>query len=201
MFLHPDLARSMFRDRKTQFVDRLHWRLDVDAEGMERDQYDAQNPLYVIIQNENGLHDASLRLIPTTQATMINDYFSDALTAGPLHQADTWECTRFCISPSAASSLSIDLLAATSRLMMALDIHHLVAVFDRYMRVQYRRDGVAPTILGSMTSPEGQIFAGRWSFHPAVSCALMRRARLSEEDVTRALADATFAQPCERMRA
>ena len=46
---YPRLQDSMFKDRADQFIRRLGWDVSVDGNGWERDQYDALNPLYVII--------------------------------------------------------------------------------------------------------------------------------------------------------
>ena len=164
LILQPNLAASMFRDRNVQFVERLGWQLQVDQNGFERDEYDDLNPVYVIIENEDGLHDASLRLMPTTGRTMINEYFLGALGGHAIRRTNTWECTRFCISPAADRSLAIELLAATGRLMCELQIAHLVAVYDRQMRIQYRRSNTSPTQLGWVMTPEGPVYAGLWSF-------------------------------------
>lgn len=164
LILKPTLAATMFRDRNVQFVQRLGWRLEVDQKGFERDQYDHLNPVYVIIENEDGRHDASLRLMPTTGRTMINEHFSSALDGQALCRSDTWECTRFCIAPGTDQSLSIELLAATGRLMREMEIKHLVAVYDRAMRIQYRRAQTPPEQLGMVETPGGVVYAGRWSF-------------------------------------
>ena len=47
---HPLLRDTMFRDRAAQFKTRLKWQVDVDENGFERDEYDALNPLYVILE-------------------------------------------------------------------------------------------------------------------------------------------------------
>jgi acyl homoserine lactone synthase len=39
----------MFRDRAAQFHHRLGWDVRLDDMGLEFDQYDAHNPLYIII--------------------------------------------------------------------------------------------------------------------------------------------------------
>lgn len=72
----PELAAQMFRDRKTEFVDRKGWALNVDAEGQERDEYDDLNPIYIIATDDSGEHLGSTRLLPTTGRTMIADHFS-----------------------------------------------------------------------------------------------------------------------------
>ena len=60
----------MFRDRATQFKTRLKWDVTVDAQGFEKDEYDALDPLYVIWENQAGRHAGSMRLLPSTGRTM-----------------------------------------------------------------------------------------------------------------------------------
>jgi len=55
----PTLAEGMFKDRADQFKTRLGWDVTVDAQGYERDEYDALNPLYVIWENADGSHGGS----------------------------------------------------------------------------------------------------------------------------------------------
>ncbi len=70
----PKLADTMFRDRAHQFRDRLNWDVTVGADGHERDAYDALNPLYVIWQGADGRHGGSMRFLPTTGRTMVEDH-------------------------------------------------------------------------------------------------------------------------------
>ena len=80
----PRLADSMFRDRADQFATRLGWDVQVDGHGHERDDYDALNPLYVIWEGPDGRHRGSMRFLPTTGRTMINEHFTDVLGGGEL---------------------------------------------------------------------------------------------------------------------
>jgi N-acyl-L-homoserine lactone synthetase len=57
----PLLAETMYRDRAGQFHDRLNWDINVDANGYERDCYDALNPLYCIYEMPDGTHGGSGR--------------------------------------------------------------------------------------------------------------------------------------------
>ena len=50
----PRLADEMFTHRADQFKTRLGWDVSVDANGHERDEYDALNPLYVIWETADG---------------------------------------------------------------------------------------------------------------------------------------------------
>jgi len=80
----PKLAETMFRDRADQFQTRLGWEVSVDGNGYETDQYDALNPLYVIWEMPDGTHGGSMRFLPTTGRTMINEHFTDVM-GGILH--------------------------------------------------------------------------------------------------------------------
>ena len=86
--------------------------------------------------------------------------------------------------------MAIDLLAATSRLMLEVGVRHLIAVFDRAMQLQYRRSGVPPKLLGTMSTAEGQIFAGRWTVNRRKSNQLMQRAQLDDLTIHLGLANA-----------
>ena len=78
LILHPELYSSMFKDRASQFSERLGWNVQVDKNGFERDPYDRLNPIYVVIEDAVGRHAGSMRLLPTTGRTMINDHFTSA---------------------------------------------------------------------------------------------------------------------------
>ena len=106
---HPKLAATMFRDRADQFKTRLGWDVTVDENGFERDEYDGLNPLYVIWEEPDGSHGGSMRFLPTTGRTMVNDHFSD-LISGPINSPSIWECTRFCLTRGAGSHVAAALM-------------------------------------------------------------------------------------------
>jgi len=97
----PLLADSMFRDRADQFHTRLGWEVTVDAQGFERDQYDALNPLYVLWQKPCGRHGGSMRFLPTTGRTMVNEHFLHLTEGVRIASPLIWECTRLCLARDA----------------------------------------------------------------------------------------------------
>ncbi len=80
----PKLRDTMFRDRADQFKARLGWDVTIDENGYERDAYDDLNPLYVIWEQADGTHGGSMRFLPTTGRTMVNEHFTDILEVAPL---------------------------------------------------------------------------------------------------------------------
>ena len=176
---HPKLRDSMFRDRADQFKKRLNWQVDVDAQGFERDEYDAINPLYVIWEQPDGSHGGSMRLLPTTGPTMVNDHFSHLTGGGPIVSPLIWECTRFCLSPDAAPRVAASLMLAGGEVMCNFGIKHYVGVFDARMERIYRFIGSSPEIVGHQGKGRDKISVGLWEFTPESRAQVARRAGLS----------------------
>lgn len=167
LYRRPVLAASMFRDRAFQFKDRLRWEVSVDDMGMEYDQYDALDPVYVIVEDEAGEHLGSGRILPTTGRTMIAEHFSDLLGDTQLCSPRIWEITRFCVSPRVRSRkqalrIQSSLLWAGADLAKKSGVDFCLAVFNAPMIRIYKALGIAPEVLGSRDTPEGEICGGLW---------------------------------------
>lgn len=178
----PKLRATMLRDRATQFHDRLKWQVSVDADGFETDQYDALNPLYVIWERPDGSHGGSMRFLPTTGDTMLNDHFSH-LAAGGITAPRVWETTRFCVSPTAqdGSRIAACLMMAGAQLGVGMGLSHSVGVFDARMIRIYNRLGWAPEVLGTDGQGRDAISAGLWEFSPAILVKMCALAGISPE--------------------
>ncbi|ABG31266.1 autoinducer synthase [Roseobacter denitrificans] len=178
---HPKLRDSMFRDRADQFKTRLGWDVDIDENGFERDQYDALNPLYVIWENADGTHGGSMRFLPTTGRTMINEHFTDILGGGTITSPLIWECTRFCLSRGAESKVAAALMLAGGEIMQNFEVAHFAGVFDARMVRIYRLIGSSPEVLGSMGEGRDKISVGLWEFTPDAQAKVAAKAGLSLE--------------------
>jgi len=173
------LADTMFRDRARQFRDRLKWDVHVDAQGYERDEYDAQDPLYVIWQNPDGRHGGSMRFLPTLGATMVNDHFSDLLHGDVIRSPSIWECTRFCLAPNADTRIAAALMLGGGEVMRGFGVTQFVGVFDARMVRIYRMIGASPDVLGSGGEGRSRISVGMWNYDPADRVQVLARAGLS----------------------
>lgn len=177
----PVLRDSMHRDRADQFQRRLGWPVAVDARGWERDQYDDLDPLYVIWERADGRHGGSMRMLPTTGRTMVNDHFLHLTDGVAFRSPFIWECTRFCLAPDAESHTTSALMLAGGELMRAFDLSHFVGVFDAHMTRVYRIIGAGPEVLGTAGIGKGAISVGLWSYDATVRQSLLARAGLSSE--------------------
>lgn len=91
------LLQSMFADRKRLFVDLFGWDLPVIDGQYEIDQFDTPHAIYIIIATQDGQHEASLRLLPTTQPHMIGTIFQYLCPGGAPTGETIWESTRLCL--------------------------------------------------------------------------------------------------------
>lgn len=188
----PKLQDSMFRDRAIQFKDRLGWDVGVDASGWERDEYDDLNPLYVIWETASGHHGGSMRYLPTTGSTMVQDHFShlyDTQITSPL----IWECTRFCLAPDAKPRVAALLALAGGELVRAFGLSHVLGVFDARMVRIYNMLGTAPEVIGSEGQGRDKISVGLWSYREADRLRVLKRAGVSSE-----VSEAWFARSFDR---
>ena len=161
----PKLRDTMFRDRAQQFKTRLKWDVTVDATGFEIDQYDTMNPLYAIWEMEDGTHGGSMRFLPTTAETMVNDHFTHLTDGVRIESPLIWECTRFCLSPHQsdnAKQIAAALMIAGCETGLQHGLSDWVGVFDARMTRIYKRIGWAPTILGEAGEGKDRIAVGLW---------------------------------------
>lgn len=179
LWQYPKLRDTMFLDRADQFKTRLKWDVKVDERGWECDEYDAINPLYVIWETPNGCHGGSMRFLPTTGPTMVNDHFSHLIGGGTVRSPAIWECTRFCLTRSADSRAAAALMLAGGELMRAFSLQHFVGVFDARMIRIYRMIGSSPEVLGSSGDGRETISIGLWDYSPIARARVLARAGLS----------------------
>jgi len=187
----PKLRDTMFRDRACQFRQRLDWEVKVDAQGFERDQYDAMNPLYVIWEQADGSHGGSMRFLPTTGQTMVNDHFTHLTDGVEIRHPMIWECTRFCLAKEADARVSAALMLGGMEVGLGFYLTDSVGVFDARMIRVYRRLGWEPTLLGTVGEGREAISAGLWAYDPALRAGLLQKAGVSDE-VSRMWFDRAF---------
>ncbi|ANM21288.1 acyl-homoserine-lactone synthase 2 (plasmid) [Rhizobium sp. N541] len=161
---------EMFRARAAVFRDRLGWQVDVKDQ-WERDRYDAaEDPVYLVTQWPSGTLRGSLRLLPTTGATMLTSEFRDFFDQPiDVDSPTCWECTRFCVHPLAGDAdqnssrtVATELLSGLCDLALDTGIESIVGVYDAAMIGVYRRIGWRPTPLARSRPEIGNLYVGLW---------------------------------------
>jgi acyl homoserine lactone synthase len=175
----PRLAHSMFTDRAAQFAHRLGWAVSVNAAGEERDQYDGLNPLYLIWQRDDGLHGGSMRFLPTTGRTMVNEHFNHLNGGEPIASPLIWECTRFCLAPGGEARAAAALALGAGELMASFGLEHFVGVFEARMERVYARIGLRPEVLGRAGVGREAVGVGLWSMNAAAFAPTLAKVGIS----------------------
>lgn len=149
------VLNSMFGLRHRVFKERLDW--DVPSRnGLERDQFDDQRPVYLAYHGDNGDVVGCVRLLPTTGPNMIRDVFPD-LAEEPI-PADTrvWEVSRFGIDAGddailgagQINTITYALVAGIHEVGLDYGITHMVAVMDVRIERILRRAGCVMRRIG-----------------------------------------------------
>lgn len=178
---HPRLRDTMFADRARQFHERLGWPVELDGRGWERDDYDRLDPTYVVWQMPDGSHGGSLRFLPTTGRTMVNEHFSALAGGRRFSHPKVWECTRFCLSEAAGPAMSAAVLLGAAQFGVGLGLARAVAVFDARMARLYRHLGWEPVVLGTEGWGPDAISLGWWDFSEEVRRRMARKAGIPAE--------------------
>ncbi|KPH06542.1 GNAT family N-acetyltransferase (plasmid) [Rhizobium acidisoli] len=161
---------DMFRARAAVFRDRLGWQVDV-RDQCERDRYDeTEDPVYLVTQQPSGTLTGSLRLLPTTGATMLKSEFRDFFDQPiDVDSPTCWECTRFCVHPLAidaaqnsSRTVATELLSGLCDLALDTGIESIAGVYDAAMIGVYRRIGWRPTPLARSRPEIGNLYVGLW---------------------------------------
>ncbi|HDR29664.1 acyl-homoserine-lactone synthase [Rhodovulum sp.] len=178
---HPLLRETMFRDRAIQFHERLGWDVTVDEKGEEHDQYDVLNPLYVIWELPDGRHGGSMRFLPTTGRTMVNEHFLHVTDGVRIESPLIWECTRFCLAPDAGREVSAALALGGAEIMANFAVEHFVGVFDARMIRIYRMLGMAPEVIGQVGEGKDVLAVGLWGWDDAFWPRTLNRLGIERE--------------------
>ena len=97
--LYSDILRQMFELRREIFVERRGWKKLKVEDGLETDQFDTDETIYVLKLTPNMEIVGGMRLCPTTQPTQLNTIFKHTcvLAAQPVGEQH-WEWSRYFIN-------------------------------------------------------------------------------------------------------
>jgi N-acyl-L-homoserine lactone synthetase len=107
---------EMHHDRKQVFVDRFGWRLPAKGSWLEVDQFDNDYAVYLLARSDEGRHQGSVRLLPSSRPHMLDTLFSHLCPAGVPGGDDIWEISRLVTNPADATGTSV------------LKVHRLLAL-------------------------------------------------------------------------
>lgn len=145
------LLIEMHRQRKRVFRDRLGWNVTISNSGLEIDQFDLPEAIYVLSIDGDGRVNGSWRLLPANGPTMIRDIWPQFLDSIPMPCAeDVWEGSRFWVdAPPSSSSKGLarvsqttqELFIGVTELCLHCGIREVFTLYDmRIARILQRLD-------------------------------------------------------------
>lgn len=91
----PEFERAVAAYRHKIFIERLGWQLPV-KDGLERDQFDREDTVYVVARNKNGNICGCARLLPTSKPYLLGQVFPQLMNGSAIPMANNiWELSRF----------------------------------------------------------------------------------------------------------
>jgi len=155
---YSQLMNAMYRLRADVFHRRLGWDVRV-IDGMEVDEFDKLNPLYLLsIDEMTGRLRGSLRLLPTTGRNMLRDVFNCLLPDREVVESATiWESSRFSMEVGGetpqpghlVSRVTGELVAGICEVGLLAGLTEVVSVFDARMIRILRAAGSPPMLIGT----------------------------------------------------
>ena len=164
----PNLVKSeLFKYRYDVFVDILKWDLDTPA-GIERDEFDNENAVYVVSRNEQGTIIGCARLLPTTQPYLLSEVFPQLLSEiAPPASSEIWELSRFTtidvnsgnqmLSPRAYSQVTRKLLDASLECARQCGAERVISVSPISIERLVRMMGYGISRMGPVVDYDGHI--------------------------------------------
>ena len=186
--LHAGLLEAMFRLRARVFRDKMGWDVAV-SNGIERDRFDDESPVYIINAKFEGTVRGALRLLPTTGVTLVGEVFADtAPDAAQISSPSIWECTRFCVDYSSmrqdpfqrALSISAELVIAMGQVALRAGIDSILGNFDATMLRIYRRIGCDVDVIGSTSRFGKPVYLGAFPVSQNVLDRIIERTITAE---------------------
>lgn len=86
--------RQLWQQRYDVFVEKMGWSLDC-ARGIERDQFDRPDTVYLLCIDDRGNLKGAMRLLPTEQPHLMSEAFPQLCADGVPRSKKIWEVSRF----------------------------------------------------------------------------------------------------------
>lgn len=133
--IDPHALHGMYRLRDRVFHDRLGWSVSSRG-GLERDEYDDLDPVYLIARGPGRTVSGCMRLLPTTGRYMLRDTFPQLLRGEPGPSDErVWDVSRFAVLPSSRQQRAVTSSEITLELVRGAIDHAFEQGIDAYVAV------------------------------------------------------------------
>jgi N-acyl-L-homoserine lactone synthetase len=180
--LSGELISKVSSYRHKVFIEMLGWELQTQN-GIELDQFDRSDTVYVVSQEEDGRVSGCARLLPTDRPYLLGEVFPQLLNGlTPPSSPDIWELSRFAavdftnqmssVQGQFSSEIAVGLLRHSIACAAAHGAKGLIAVTTLGVERLLRRAGFRSHRGGPPMIIDG---------HPIVACWIDVEANLEEQ--------------------
>lgn len=170
--LQPDLMRRVARYRHQVFVEKLGWELQCNN-GLEYDQFDRDDTVYVVAQNDAQEVIGTARLLPTNRPYLLGEVFPQLMNGLPTpDSSEVWELSRFAAVDFNAATTSalvqfssptaVGLLRASLKHAASLGAKRLITVSPLGVERLLRKAGFMVHRAGPPMLIDGHPILGCW---------------------------------------
>jgi acyl-homoserine lactone synthase len=150
------LLASMFEDRKRLFVDLLGWNVRTILARYEIDDFDKAGAVYVIAEDEGGLHEGSLRLLPSTRPHILGSLFDRLCAGGVPTGPQIFEITRLCLPQRLGAERRLDVRNRLISAMVDYSLERSISLLTGVVEDRFRKEILA---MGWRAEPLGPAIA------------------------------------------
>lgn len=145
---------EMHKLRKVIFKDRMGWDVDINAEGLEIDNYDLPETIYFLVKNDQNMVVGTWRMLPSSSPSMIRDIWPAFLKNFPMPVSnDVWECSRFGVHSYGAqgrehinqvNKTTVKLIWSMVKTCLLADIKYIYTMYNPHVGKSVRKIGFIP---------------------------------------------------------
>lgn len=95
--LYTEALDDMFRMRYRAAVEEMGWRIDIDSEGRDIDEFDYPDTIYALYFNPDGSVGACGRLNPSNRPHLLSEVFPDMCAEGVPRDETVFEYSRYLV--------------------------------------------------------------------------------------------------------
>ena len=117
--LYQDALQDMFHLRHRIFVERMGWEALRKSDRLERDQFDNDDAIYLLLTEDDGTVVGTHRMLPTTKPHLFSDVFPSLCAVKGVRRGERIvELTRTCVDEESLDKAAME--QARKRLMVGL---------------------------------------------------------------------------------
>lgn len=142
---------EMHKVRKLIFKDRMGWDVDISDDGLEVDEFDLPETIYILVRDAQGRVAGVWRMLPSSSPSMIREIWPDFLENFPMNIDERiWEISRFGVHTysdntreqiKSANQVTAKLIIALLKVCEFAGIEHIYTMYNKQIARSVKKIG------------------------------------------------------------